>query len=152
MPFLALLGRIPLKFWLAGAAVAAIGFLVWREHHAVQVAHQQRARAEQAEATLVAERKAKVAEVAHAQENADTTQFRADNPLHGGLCINPNLPAYSAKRLYESPGATAANLQPVPSGDSGAGGQRDPDIRHMLDLLGARADEVSAELREWQGR
>ena len=34
---LALLGRVPLRVWIELAGVAAVGFLIWREHHAVHL-------------------------------------------------------------------------------------------------------------------
>lgn len=50
-------------------------------------------------------------------------------------------------------GAGPGLVQQVPSGDSGSGERSaTPDIGPMLDALAARADDVSATLREFQSR
>ncbi|MEY4761267.1 MAG: hypothetical protein RLZZ200_1123 [Pseudomonadota bacterium] len=53
------------------------------------------------------------------------------------------------------PGPGPEPVQPVPAGDRGGGEGRaeaGPDLAGMLDALAARADYVSAGLREWQRR
>lgn len=54
MPFLSLLGRVPARWWLYLAAIAAVGFLLWREHHATHRANVEHAARLQAEASLAA--------------------------------------------------------------------------------------------------
>ncbi len=84
----------------------------------------------------------------HDQELADLRAYRATHPVQPvRLCID-HVPPRSTEG---QPGAPAADVQPVPSGDPGvrpppAG----PDIEPMLELLTDRADEVSAGLRRRQ--
>jgi hypothetical protein len=101
---------------------------------------------------------ADAAEKARAQEHADDDQYRRDHPLHGGLCLARQLPATASAQTGaahvgdEAAGTGAADLQRVSPGDPGVGGQGDPDVRHLLDVLAGRADFLSATLREFQAR
>lgn len=99
------------------------------------------------------------AEVLHETEQTELASYRASDPLHGGLCKSAanqgrgNLPSAQPTNPGNAPpGAASADVQPVPEGDTSAGGQRETDIRHLLDLFAGRGDEVSGGLREWQGR
>jgi len=100
--------------------------------------------------------KADAASHIHDQELADLRLYRSTHPLHGGLCINQgrsNLPSATAANTGDA-GAAAGqgDVQSLSPGDPSASGQRDADIRGMLDTLAARADFLSAQVREWQGR
>jgi hypothetical protein len=99
---------------------------------------------------------ADAAEKARAKEHDELADYRRLHPLHGGLCLNQggrHLPtAGAADGGDEGTSATAGNLQPLPAGDPGSGGQGDPDVRHLLDVFAGRADLLSAELREYQAR
>lgn len=154
------------------AAAVLIGLLSWgviTYNESLREQGRAEIRADDAEALRVAKEKAdaeskrlkKLAEDArnaNAQELAELRAYRADNPLHGGLCK----PAKNNRSAVSSPAATVtvnagastgtADVQPVPAGDTEPGGQSDTDIRGMLDALAARADQVSGQLREWQAR
>lgn len=156
--------------WIVEAiALAAIMGLVAWWHHATFEAGIKHQKAEDDEATASLVHAAEVqtdfykaraerAEGAHAQETIDNDRYRAANPLHGGLCQPaygwqghlPDVTATHAGNAGASPGPAA--IQPVPAGDTESGGRANPDIRHLLDLLAGRADEVSATLREFQAR
>jgi hypothetical protein len=96
------------------------------------------------------------AEAIYAKEHQDLVDYRASQPLHGGLCHDQR-----RSGVPEAPGAHsgdeaartgAATVQPVLAGDPETGGRADPDVRHLLDVLAGRADEVGFVLREYQAR
>lgn len=101
---------------------------------------------------------ADAAEKQRATESAELFSYLHLNPLHGGLCISEShrdarVPdASPADSGHAGPSAAAADLQPVPARDPEASRRADPDIRHLLDVLAGRADEVSSTLREFQAR
>jgi hypothetical protein len=66
----------------------------------------------------------------------------------------PIVPAASAVDAGNgATGSAAGNVLAVPAGNSGSGQPgAGPDISSLLGLLALRADEVSASLREFQGR
>lgn len=156
---------------LAGAAIV-LG-LVWWGVHTYNEALREQGRAEIRAEDAVALAKAKTdaeaegarltklaedARNANIQELTDLRAYRVDHPIHGGLCkpaksnrgpmSNPT-PAIS---LNDGTSPAPADVQPLPSGDTEPGGQSDPDIRGLLDILAARGDQVSGQLREWQAR
>ncbi|HXE08332.1 MAG TPA: hypothetical protein VN612_10570 [Acidobacteriaceae bacterium] len=153
----ALLAFIHARKWLVElilfAALAA--GIAWFCHHLIGVGVQRQKDDDARE--LEAQRKeltakAETASHAHDKELLELTSYVNSHPLHGSLCQRPRVPAAgSAVSFNAGAGAATWDLLPVPSGDhrSDAG---EPDQLHMLDLLGRRADEVSAGLREWQGR
>src|SRR5271170_7102522 len=98
---------------------------------------------------LTAELKAKasMAEQAYDKEHAANVNLPAVQPVR--LCLNANSgPSPSAKKPGNaSASALAASVQPVPSGNTAG-----PDIGPILSALAAKADEVSATLREYQAR
>lgn len=84
----------------------------------------------------------------HDQELADLRAYRDAHPLTAiRLCHSQRLPERPAEGL---PSAPTGDVQPVPAGDNGLREQSGPDISELLDLLGKRADEVSAGLRRRQ--
>lgn len=85
----------------------------------------------------------------HDQELADLRAYRAAHPIDAvSLCVSNDLPA-TASQGPTSP--SAGGIQQVPTGDRSSGSaQAGPDIGGMLDLLAAKADEVSAGLRARQ--
>lgn len=101
------------------------------------------ARADQAEAT-------------YAKEHQDLVDYRASQPLHGGLCHDPRRSSVPEAPVTHSGDEAArtgtATVQPVLAGDPEIGGRADPDVRHLLDVLAGRGDQVSAALREYQRR
>lgn len=161
------------RLWLYAIATAAlIGLLSWgviTYNEALREQGRAEIRAEDAAALAKAKtdaetetaRLTKLAEDArnaNTQELTDLRAYRADNPLHGGLCK----PAKSNRSTVSSnpaavtinggTSATATDVQPLPTRDSEPSRQPDPDIRGMFDLLTARCDQVSGQLREWQAR
>jgi hypothetical protein len=168
MPFLAL---IPVKDWIYLGVIAAIfagGIYI---HHKLitEGIAEQRAADDKASATLVADTakqtaalqvKASMAEQAFNKEHDDNQTFRDSHPLQPvRLCRASNvgnalLPSTGATHSgNESAGAAAANVSNMPAGNSSGGtSATGPDISNLLGLLAVRADNVSAELREYQSR
>lgn len=72
------------------------------------------------------------------------------------LCLDANsrpfVPSRASKVARNALESTStAGVQPVPAGDSSSGqGRAGPDISKLLSALAARADQVSATLREFQ--
>lgn len=89
-------------------------------------------------------------------EHQDNLALRAAQPLHGGLCVDKGnrgvSEAGTAHPGDEGPRTASTSFLPVSAGDPTLGGRGYTDIRHLLDLLAARADSVSAALREYQSR
>jgi|SRR5579875_1895680 len=151
-------------------AVAIAGALLWYHHHvytagiAAQRTADAAARAQleaaAAHRTQALEDLATQAEHAHDTELAQLRAYRDRHPVesvrlcldaHGGPGSMPE--ASAAHASDETAGAPAARVQPVPDRDSGVRpGQPGPDVGSLLGALAARADEVSAQLREWQAR
>lgn len=166
----AVLTFIHARKWLVELILllAVVGAVTWFCHHLIEVGVQQQKDADAAQYAKLKETADKetgrlqgiadTAEKARDQESKALDDYRTANPLHGSLCLNP---AQQSGRVPET-GAThpsnagtstsTSTVQPVSAGDSGTGGQGQPDIRHMLDLLAGRADQVSGELREYQAR
>lgn len=103
----------------------------------------------------VLEARATTAEKQDAQDQANLTAFRNANPIGAvRLCVPTpaHLQARAPLTLGGSAVAPTPGVQQMPSGNSGSGGSTaGPDISGMLDLLAARADEVTAQARELQG-
>jgi hypothetical protein len=168
MPFLAL---IPVKDWIYLGVIAAIfagGIYI---HHKLitEGIAEQRAADDKASATLVADTakqtaalqvKASMVEQAFNKEHDDNQTFHDSHPLQPvRLCRTSNVgsalvPSTSAAHSgNENTGTAAANVQPLPSGNSSGGASATgPDISNLLGLLAVQADNVSAELREFQSR
>lgn len=99
------------------------------------------------------------AEHAHDQELSDLRDYRDAHPVGPvRLCLNkgsgrsPGAGA-AAIGLNAGTGTASGPFQPVPTGDpDGGAGDAGPDISGMLEGLLADADQVSAELREYQAR
>jgi hypothetical protein len=163
------LAFIHARRWIVELIIAAAitGAVVWYCTHLVNVGVQKqkdvdaRALAEwQHNADLEAGRKqgrADAANEAREKELTDLRKYRAEHPLHGGLCLNraPSaaVPAVAGALSSDAPAdAGGGDLLEVPSGDPRAGGPPDPDVRHLLDVLAGRADILSASLREYKAR
>jgi hypothetical protein len=168
----ALLGWTKLPQWalelLAIAAVAG-GIWFWQHHLIGEGIAQQKAADDAATAVLMrdaADETAKLriqaltAEQAHDKETADlkaAIDAHPNQPVR--LCLNSNARGQGVSASGTAiPGATSAGpstagLQPLPDGDPASGpGRAGPDIEPMLTALGAAADKISAELREFQSR
>ena len=168
MPFLAL---ITTKDWVYGGLIVAIlAGGMWYHHKLITegVAEQKTAdtiasdklQAEAAKETADLQTKATMAEQSYEKEaaaNADYRSIHPDQPVR--LCISTITRGGivssigSAHSGNESTGAAAANVPKVPDGNSSSGaGTAGPDIGGLLGLLAVKADDVSAELREFQSR
>ena len=149
---------------IAGA-IALVAALVWYHRHLInegierERTHNAQVLAEwQREADLETGRlkgRAEAAEKSYAAEVAESEEYRATHPLHGGLCPRPAVAAAmpratTAKPIDAGGAATAAGLQPVPASDTE--GRSSVDSLGLLDALAARGDRLSAQVREWQGR
>jgi hypothetical protein len=162
---------IPLKDWIyCGIIVLLIAGGLWYHHHVLelgiadQIAADNKATAKvQAQAqvqTKALQTQADAAEHAHDQELADLTAYRnahPDQPVRLCLTAHPGsggLPQTGTPDTkHAGSSASVGNLQQMPTGDRGSGeGTAGPDISGMLSALGARADQLSAELREFQAR
>ncbi len=94
--------------------------------------------------------RATMAEQAYDKEIAANANLPPVQPIR--LCINAGsravVPAASAAKPGDAAASAAAGiLQPVPAGDTSG-----PDIGPILSALAARADQISAALREFQSR
>lgn len=148
---------------LLGVLVAGV---TWFCHHLIGVGVQRERAAwveklalQQRAADVELGRKQGIADAAEkARETSDQklADYIRDNPVHGGLCQRPTaaarLPAAGRDPGDARAAASGGDVQPVLSGDSGAVGQGDPDVRGMLSTLYSRADLLSNALRERQAR
>jgi hypothetical protein len=158
----ALLALIPGKDLLYGALlVAFIAFGVYERHHLIAEGQQHELAALQASSdrlqkqtaaqTATLQAKATMAEQAYEKEVlANSNQ----PPVVVRMCDGPAahsggvVPAAGGQVAGNAPaGTVAGGVQQVPAGNSVG-----RDIGGMLSALAARADEVSAALREFQSR
>lgn len=83
----------------------------------------------------------------HDQELADLRAYRASHPVQPiRLCKPASMPSSASRQ----PSAATTDVFPVSTGDHGVREEPGPDISRLLELLGGRADEVSATLRRRQ--
>jgi hypothetical protein len=152
-------------FELAAAIVLIAGMWLW--HHETFEAGIAKQRAADAAASqiLIAKAaaetadwrlKANNAEHAYNDESQALQVYRDTHVASVRLCVSPSGSdgvQNAAGKVAGTPAASpaAAGVQPVPPGDFGSGGgQAGVDIGPMLTALAARADQVSAKLREAQ--
>lgn len=156
----ALLALIPTKDWLYGTAIAALlVFGVYERHHLIAEGQQHeiaalklssdRLQKETAKQTAELQARATMAEQAYEKEvnslsnlSVPVVRLCPNNP--GSSIVSA---ASAAKPGTQSAGAGTGIVQPVSSGNSVG-----RDIGGLLSILAARADETSAELREYQNR
>lgn len=161
---------IPLKDIIYGTLIVALimGGL-WYHHKLIEegIAQQQAQDAsasaelalKTAEETAALQARAVQAEQSFDKERNDNQTFRDSHPLDPVRLCLPT----TASRIIVSQGGAAhpgnagtgtapADVPKVPAGDSSGGGGAGRDISDLLGLLASRADSVSAELREFQGR
>lgn len=154
--------------WLVELILVAVvvAGLWWFCHHLIQVGVQRQRDDDarelvklQHDADVESGRLQGIADAAHKaqeQEHADNLDYRRTHPLHGGLCLNQgrsHLPeAGATDASHAGTGTAAGDLLALPAGDPQLGGHGEPDIRHLLDVLNGKADDVSATLREYQSR
>ncbi len=154
---------------VGAVAAGAVGaFWIYHHHvyvegiHAQQVADQRasaklvakaRAETKAAEATAQAAHDAYLNEVAHEQVLA------ARHPLPAvRLCLDayaggPSVPEAGAAHPGNANASSAAGgVSQVPGSNHPVRARPGPDISGLLELLAARADQVSAVLREYQAR
>lgn len=151
----------------AGVATLIVSALLWYHHHVYEtgvaaVRQQDAVALAAARATAEAEttkltQQAEEAAHAHDQELSDLRAYRDSHPVQPvRLCFNanhsePRVPAAAGSDAsHGAAGARAADVQPVPAGDSGIRPGSGPDISGLLEALAGRADQVSAQLREYQ--
>jgi hypothetical protein len=163
----ALLALIPLKDWLYGGAIVLLIVLGLHYHHKVLAEGIAEQKAADAKATLVLTQET-AKQTAELQTRA-TMAEQAYDKEHQSILSQPSLPpvrlcgnAHNSGSLLPKAGAVVqgnagtgaapGDLQPVPSGDSSVGDGQNPDLAGLLGILAQRADEVSAELREYQAR
>lgn len=92
-----------------------------------------------------AEHQVIVTDHSHDQELSDLRQYRATHPLNPfRVPVCPVTAGASGGRPSPAPG----DVLPLPTRDSDV--SSGPDVSGLLDLLAARADEVSAALRRRQ--
>lgn len=167
-PFLAAwLAKLGLKDALWAAAVLALAVLAMYEHHHILqegVAEQKARDAAQLEAEKKQQQDrynhdlavANGAAHAYDEELSQLRTYRDAHPDSVRLCVDSSssgnsLPA-AAGRSDDAVGssASAGRVRDLPAGDNQLREDRSPDIGPMLDALAARADQVSAQLRQLQ--
>lgn len=158
------LEAITSRKWLVEAILFAVvaAAIGWACHHLIETGVERQKIQDQIELAKVQrdadfktglwQGRADAAHETQEKEHAENLDYQRTHPLHGGLCLRPGLG--SLPKAPEDSGVNGGpapgNLQPVSAGDSGPGGQSDPDVRHLLDVLDGKADEVSSILRECQ--
>ena len=166
----ALLAWTKLPQWaleLIVIAIVALGVWYWQherfeagiaEQIAKDTAASTKIKNETAIETADLKARATTAEQAYDKEQLDNANYRSQHPDSVRLCapatIHPIVPGASSTHAgNEGAGASTANVPKVPDGNSGSGpSQAGPDIGGLLDLLAAKADDVSGRLREYQAR
>lgn len=142
-----------------GAVAASITGVAVYEHHKIYTEGVTAARADQKKQDdadkAVLEARALTAEKNYADTKTQLDTYRNSNPIGAvRLCVSPPVRHLQTSSVVGISGGTttsAANVQPLPAGDQGGGGNvAGPDIGPMLDLLAARADEVTAQAVELQ--
>jgi len=154
-----LLGWTKLPQWaIELIALALVGGAIWFWHHETFEAgvrqEVNRIELQNAKTTATLQAKATTAETLHADESKDLGEFRAAHPVEPvRLCLAaPSLQTPSAVKISVSTPAIGGSIQPVPAGDSEVRADPGPDISGLLEALAARADQVTAQARELQGR
>ena len=150
------------------AAAAVGGFWIYHHHVFVEGIHAQQVADQRASAKLVAKARAET-KAAQAQANAAHDAYlqevsheaiaAARHPLPAvRLCLNAHdsgsgLSQASSPHPGNAGASAAAGGVPALSGaNHSVRSGRGPDISGLLELLAARADQVSAVLREYQAR
>jgi hypothetical protein len=162
----ALLALIPFKDWVYGGIILSllIGFGVYTVHErnlgaahevAALKASSDKLTKETAAQTAALKAQATTAEQNYVSEQLAGAAYRDAHPIQPvRLCINTSsgsvVSASSGKKPGDaSTGTGTGVVQSMSIGDSSSPG---PDIGPMLQALAARADQVSATLREFQAR
>lgn len=151
---------------IAAGAVGA--FWIYHHHVYVEGIHAQQVADQRASAKVVAQARAQTkaalatAQTAHdayVQEIAHEAVAAARHPLPAvRLCLKSDLGRPSLSEAgppqpgNAHPSTTAGAVPALPPGDHRVRAGRGPDIAGLLELLAARGDKVSAELREYQAR
>ena len=168
----ALLALIPAKDWLYGGLIIALIVFGIHEHHKLLAEGIAEQKAADTAAAVVLEKqtaaqtaelqaKATMAEQAYDKSQSDLAEYRSTHPVQPvRLCLNAHagggvLPqAGAAQPGAKAAGAAPLGVQPVPAPDRSvrSDGTAGPDLASLLDALAARADEVSAQLQEYQAR
>lgn len=165
-----LLGWSKLPQWALELIVigAIAGGLLWYHHHVYEtgISAQQHAdsiasakvEAQAAAATQAAQDAANKAQESYHAEVTRNAALAASHPLPAvRLCVNTDSGPGVSEAGASFPGTQSAraptgSVQRVPAGDHPIRSNEPADIGPMLSALAGRADEVSAELREFQGR
>ena len=167
-----LLALIPGKDLAYGVLIAALiaGGIAYHHKLITEGVAEQKASDDSASAAIVAQTvketadlqaKATMAEQAYDQEASKNAAYLSAHPVQPiRLCLSTSHPSGSIvpqtgalKPGNASSGAPAANVPILPgANNSRGGGASGPDISTLLGLLAARADQVSAVLREYQTR
>jgi hypothetical protein len=161
-----LIGKTGIPGWILEVimiGLVALAVHLWEHHLIDEGVSEQQHRDDQAlqqlkdAATQVTEQlkqRAEAAEAAYAKERADSIAYQGQHPIttarelchdtHGGSADLPE--AHPAQPGDAPPGTPAQPLQSVPAGDPTVS----LDRLAMLQALGASADQVSSQLREYQ--
>jgi hypothetical protein len=163
----ALLGLLPLKDWVYSIIIVAlIAFGVYEKHHLIAEGQQHELAALKLSSDKLQKQTAK--QTAELQARA-TMAEQAYDKEHQAILNQPSLPAvrlcgnaHRSSSIVSATGATqqgnaaasasSGDLQSVPAGSDSVGTEQNPDISSLLSLLAQRADDYSAELREYQAR
>ena len=154
---------------IGAVAAGAVGaFWIYHHHVYVEGIHAQQVADQRASAKLVAKARAvtkaaqaqaNAAHDAYLQEVANEQVVAARHPLPAvRLCLNAHrgglrLPEAGTPHSGNAGTSTAPGRVPaLPGANHPVRPRRGPDISGLLELLAARADQVSAVLREYQAR
>jgi hypothetical protein len=155
--------------WLLAIAII-VGFVLWYRHELLEegigrqratdkVAYD--AQLKQANLlTAAAQATADLARGNYATEITSSDRYRLDHPV-GAVSLCDAAPSPGAGTVSQARGGLAGNavgragagpVLAVPAGGTAVESQRSRDIGPLLNLLAGRADQVSAQLREFQDR
>lgn len=153
---LALLTKIPLRWWLYIGAAAALGFVLWHDHHQTQRANRLAAENVTLEATVANLHKIRAIEQAdrrHADETAqalaaDLARIRSEPRITGvRICAAPRPVSAEGRGAAGVETAAAGRLEGETAPDPDAAGI---DVSDAVDAYASDCAMVGAIAKRWQ--
>lgn len=145
---------IPLKVWLGLAAVAALAFLIWHDHHLSKLYKAQKAETARVESVLEGERVNRRIEQEDRKRADESTKalqaqldgIRSQPAITGVRCTAPRLSPARESNASASANAASSEREPTVSGDDSVG----RDVSEGLTEYGKNCEAVAATLTALQ--